>query len=142
MYRMACKRHPQSSLTTLFVVHMMESCEKKAKVKSYVLSTLQRRPNWLELPTELMKNILQRLDTVDIVTIVRLVCPLWWNICKDPLMWRTIHISDIELNNTMRFSFRCLEKICRCAIDLSCGHAEDISIDLFGTDDLSQIYVS
>ncbi|GAU42388.1 hypothetical protein TSUD_123840 [Trifolium subterraneum] len=107
---------------------MMESSEKCSNRKP-------RKPNWLELPTDLMKNILQRLDTVDIVTIARLVCPQWRNICKDPLMWRTIHISDIELND-MRFSFRCLEKICRCAIDLSCGHAEDIAIKLFGTDDL------
>ncbi|PNX79561.1 F-box/LRR protein, partial [Trifolium pratense] len=59
----------------------------------------------------------------------------WWKICKDPLMWRTIHINDINLND-MRFSFRCLEKICRCAIDLSCGHVEDIAIEFFGTDDL------
>ncbi|GAU50713.1 hypothetical protein TSUD_123650 [Trifolium subterraneum] len=118
---------------------MMESSEKKAKVKLYVLSILQRKPNWLELPTDLTKNILQRLDTVDLVTTARFVCTQWWKICKDPLMWRTIHMINIDLSDP-RFSFRLcsFEKICRCAIDLSCGHAEDIAIDYFGreTDDL------
>jgi len=61
----------------------------------------------------------------------RTICPLWWNICKDPLMWRTIHM-------TCRFDFSRLrmEKIFRCAIDLSCGHLEEIAVRGFGTDEL------
>ncbi|XP_050884995.1 putative F-box/LRR-repeat protein 23 [Lathyrus oleraceus] len=93
-----------------------------------------RKPNWLELPIDLTKNILQRLDTLDILISARNVCPLWWHICKDPLMWRTIHM--IGNFDNFCFDFRCLEKICRCAIDLSCGHLEDIAIGKFGTDDL------
>lgn len=90
------------------------------------------KPNWLELPIDLTKNILQRLDTVDLVTSARNVCPLWWNVCKDPLMWRTIHMTK----RVSPFDFRCLEKICRCAIDLSCGHLEEIAVDSFGPDEL------
>jgi hypothetical protein len=89
-------------------------------------------PNWLELPIELTKNILQRLDTVDIVTSARYVCPLWWNIYKDPLMWRTIRIRDLDHS----FKSNYFKKICRYAIDLSCGHVEDILIEYVGTDDL------
>ncbi|CAK8566636.1 unnamed protein product [Lathyrus sativus] len=85
------------------------------------------KPNWLELPLDLTKNILQRLDSVEIITSARNVCPMWWNICKDPFMWRSIDMSNIKL---VPFDFRCLDKICRC------GHLEDIAIESFGTDDL------
>ncbi|KAK2441828.1 putative F-box/LRR-repeat protein [Trifolium repens] len=74
-------------------------------------------PNWLELPRDITVNILQRLSTVDIVTSACLACPLWWNICKDPFMWRTIQII-IKLNNN---SHSGLLKICRYAIERSCG---------------------
>ncbi|GAU22408.1 hypothetical protein TSUD_122940 [Trifolium subterraneum] len=87
-------------------------------------------PNWLELPRDIMVNILQRLSTDDMVTRACLVCPLWWNICKDPLMWRTIQM--IKLHN----STSDLLKICRYAIERSCGHLENIDIQYFFTDDL------
>ncbi|PNX72873.1 F-box protein skip19 [Trifolium pratense] len=92
-----------------------------------------KKPNWLELPTDLMKNILQRLDTLDIVMSVRYVCALWWNIYKDPLMWSTIRMCDIDLEHIGMDS---LEKIARRAIDLSCGHMKEVYIDYFATDDL------
>ncbi|GAU22405.1 hypothetical protein TSUD_122910 [Trifolium subterraneum] len=87
-------------------------------------------PNWLELPKDITVNILQRLSTVDIVTRACLVCPLWWNICKDPFMWRTIQM--IKLHNSTGE----LLKICQYAIERSCGCLEDIDIKRFGTDDL------
>ncbi|XP_058752318.1 F-box protein SKIP19-like [Vicia villosa] len=105
----------------------MSSHVKKAKGKRI------KKPNWLELPIDLTKNILQRLDTVEIVTSARNVCPLWWNICKDPLMWRTIDMSSFHI---IRFNRSCLDQICRCAIDLSSSHLEGIAISAFGTDDL------
>ncbi|KEH34606.1 F-box protein SKIP19 [Medicago truncatula] len=73
-----------------------------------------RKPNWLELPIELTKNI------------------LWWNVCKDIQMRLAINMSNIS---PFPFDFRCLEKICRYAIDLGCDQVEDIDIELFGTDD-------
>ncbi|CAL5203196.1 unnamed protein product [Lathyrus oleraceus] len=105
----------------------MASSDKKSKGES------TRKPNWLELPIDLTKNILQRLDTLDILISARNVCPLWWHICKDPSMWRTIRIYNIEF---IPYDFCCLEKIVRCAVDLSCGHLEDIALELFCTDDL------
>ncbi|CAJ2643963.1 unnamed protein product [Trifolium pratense] len=90
-------------------------------------------PNWLELPREITANILQRLPTVQIVTSACLVCPQWWNICKDPLMWRTIHMAGFDY---FTCSFRELAKICQYAIERSCGHLIDIQIEYFGSDDI------
>ncbi|XP_057432138.1 F-box protein SKIP19 [Lotus japonicus] len=86
-------------------------------------------PNWLELPRELTTNILQRLGVVEIVTSACRVCSLWWDICKDPFMWRTIDM------NYYNYQIYKLENWCRYAIDRSCGHLEDISIKYFDTDD-------
>ncbi|KAJ1398190.1 Leucine-rich repeat domain superfamily [Sesbania bispinosa] len=89
-------------------------------------------PNWLELPRDVTANILQRLGAIEIVTSACHVCPLWWNICKDPFMWRTIHMSY----NIFRNSPYNLENVCRYAVDRSCGQLEDIHILYFGSDDL------
>ncbi|GAU22400.1 hypothetical protein TSUD_122860 [Trifolium subterraneum] len=59
-------------------------------------------PNWLELPTDITTNILQRLSTIDIVTSACQVCPLWWNICKDPLMWRTVDMTSCAGSHIQR----------------------------------------
>jgi len=96
-----------------------------------------RKPNWLELPKDITMNILQRLDTLEIVTSASVVCPRWWKICKDPLMWRTI---DMMTNISLSYSdfdyCSRLQKICSYAVDRSCGHLKDISIMRFGTNDL------
>ena len=124
IYKMYCNLLGIQSISFVLYCNNMASPIKKSKGES------TRKPNWIELPIDLTKNILQRLDTLDILISARNVCPLWWHISKDPLMWRTIHM--IGNFDNFCFDFRCLEKICRCAIDLSCGHLED----KFGTDDL------
>ncbi|MCI29699.1 F-box protein SKIP19, partial [Trifolium medium] len=96
-------------------------------------------PNWLEIPIDITRNILQRLDIINIVTSVCLVCPLWWNICKHPSMWRTIQMSN---NETSRYSDEDLVKICRYAVERSCGQLEYIEIVSFCTDDLLQYIAS
>ncbi|KAJ1440415.1 Leucine-rich repeat domain superfamily [Sesbania bispinosa] len=112
----------------------MASCSMLEKKEAEEVSTIIG-PNWLELPRDVTVNILQRLGTVDIVTSVCQVCPLWWKICKEknPLMWRTIHMISNRDNTASRYD---LVKICRYAIQQSCGHVEDISIENFGTNDL------
>ncbi|KAL5073582.1 hypothetical protein RYX36_012566 [Vicia faba] len=108
----------------------MANCSIPAKEAECESTT---KPNWLELPTDITTNILQRLGTTEIVTNACHVCPLWWNICKDPLMWHTIRIPF--LRNTP-YSHDDLEKICRFAVKRSCGRLEDIDIECFATDDL------
>jgi hypothetical protein len=110
----------------------MASCSNFPTNKSKHESTTTI-PNWLELPKDITSNILQRLDAVEILTSARNVCPYWWNICKDPLMWRTIQMTDIHM---LQYNSSTLSKICRYAVDQSCGRLEDIFIKYFGTDDL------
>lgn len=112
---------------------MMASLLRPAK-KSELRST--KGPNWLELPIDLTANILQRLDIVDRVTSACLVCPLWWNICKDPLMWRSIDMINYRRSPRWSYYFKDLEKICIYAVERSCGHLEDIHIEWFASDDL------
>jgi len=102
-------------------------------------------PNWLDLPRDLTANILQRLGAFEILTGACGVCAMWWNICKDPLMWRSIHIRGyVPLFD--RFIFgkfshygydeEEMVKICCNAIERSCHHLEDIDIEGFGNDDI------
>ncbi|RHN76014.1 putative F-box domain-containing protein [Medicago truncatula] len=65
---------------------MSSSPAKKHKFES------TKNPNWVELPKDITSNILQRLNTVEILTKTRYVCPYWWNICKDPFMWCEINM--------------------------------------------------
>ncbi|KEH34638.1 F-box/LRR protein [Medicago truncatula] len=110
----------------------MASCSftaKEAECKSTMV------PNWLELLREITANILQRLDTIEIVKSACQVCPLWWDICKDPLLWRTIHIR-IPCMSLIHFNYQDLTRICCYAVERSCGHLEDINIEYSVTDEL------
>ncbi|PNX84633.1 F-box protein skip19 [Trifolium pratense] len=97
-------------------------------------------PNWLELPRDITSNILQRLGTVEILKNARNVCPYWWNICKDPSMWRNIDMGTVDqyfepdIPGTPDHDR--LVKMCQYAVDLSSGHLEKIHIYRFGTDNL------
>ncbi|PNX83036.1 F-box protein skip19, partial [Trifolium pratense] len=105
------------------------------------MTTTTTTPNWLELPRDLTANILQRLGAVDILTNVRNVCPYWWNICKDPSIWREIHMGNFQFyfessNRVTPDLDDRLVKMCQYAVDLSSGHLEKIHIYRFGTDNL------
>ncbi|KAI5407345.1 hypothetical protein KIW84_053556, partial [Lathyrus oleraceus] len=128
----------------------MASCSiaaKEAEAESTML------PNWLDLPGDITRNILERLSTVEIVTSACLVCPLWWNICKDPLMWHTINMTNVRclfyknhFENPTTFSLLYNNhpedlKVCRYAVERSCGHLIDINIEYFANDDLLE-YIS
>ncbi|CAJ2640731.1 unnamed protein product [Trifolium pratense] len=93
-------------------------------------------PNCLELPIDITANILSRLDTIDIVKSVCLVCPLWWNFFKDPLKWHSIHMTNFTSLSSITFSE--LAKICCYAVERSRGHLLDIEIRSFGNDDVLQ----
>lgn len=119
---------------------MSFSCPtKKPKLES---TTARAKPNWLELPRDVTSNILQRLGAVEILTKARYVCPYWWNICKDPFMWRKIHMGRSHLYfqfaNRGTPDLNRLVNLCQYAVDLSSGHLEKIDIYGFGTDDLLQ----
>ncbi|XP_057457937.1 putative F-box/LRR-repeat protein 23 [Lotus japonicus] len=92
-------------------------------------------PNWLELPAELTAKILLKLGIIEILTSARLVCPLWWKICKDPLMWRTIDLTNCLWWDS-NYPHNELVNCCLKAIERSCGHLEDISIKYFGNNQI------
>jgi hypothetical protein len=48
-------------------------------------------------------------------------------------MWRTIQMTDIHM---LQYNSSTLSKICRYAVDQSCGRLEDIFIKYFARDDL------
>lgn len=113
---------------------MASSC-REAKKNEEGESTTE--PNWLALPKDLTQNILQRLSVFEIVTSACLVCPLWWNICKDPLMCRTIKLNEIiDMISMLKNLPYPKSPICRYAVKRSCGLPEDININDFGHDDL------
>ncbi|KAM1054201.1 hypothetical protein FF1_001616 [Malus domestica] len=42
-------------------------------------------------------DTLTRLTTFEILTSAQMVCKVWFNICKNPLMWRTIDMRGGDL---------------------------------------------
>ncbi|GMN38428.1 hypothetical protein TIFTF001_007669 [Ficus carica] len=84
--------------------------------------------NWEDLPWEVTASIFSRLMATEILMRVQFVCKPWFDICKDPLLWRRINVvNDREA---------AVGRLCRHAVDRSCGGLLDINIDYFGTDDL------
>jgi hypothetical protein len=50
--------------------------------------------NWLALPREVTASILMRLDAFEILTSAQMVCSPWHKLCKDPSMWRAVHMRN------------------------------------------------
>ncbi|XP_051136509.1 putative F-box/LRR-repeat protein 23 [Andrographis paniculata] len=100
---------------------------------SSLLSPPLSLPPWTELPDDVTINILQRLDVQEILEKAQRVCKTWWRACKDPSMWRVIHIESIVL---AFFDPHKLEMMCHEAVDRSQGQLIDITIVDFATNDL------
>ena len=84
----------------------------------------EERRNWLELPREMTASILSRLVAIDVLTTAQFVCKSWLEVLKDPLVWRRIEMykdGDLDLETD-------LDKMCRHAVDPSCGKLVDINI--------------
>ncbi|CAI9262590.1 unnamed protein product [Lactuca saligna] len=94
-----------------------------------VYSPMKKSPNWLVMPHDVMVDIIQRLPTLEIFNSARKVCRTWQRICKDPAMWKVIHMNT-------RYDGYDLEILTKHAVNLSCGELIDISIEYFGSNDL------
>lgn len=126
------------SIVTMMTSFCIESKDVESEIvyqkKLKAVETMfQTNPNWLQLPIDVKHNILDKLSVVDKITTASLACPLWWSICKEPTMWCTI-----DMNNPRHALNYDLVKICKYAIDRSCGKVEDIYIENFGNDELLQ----
>lgn len=91
--------------------------------------------NWLDLPSDVMGNILCRIGSCDILENAQKVCTIWRNICKDPAMWRVIYM---DYFNSWRSTHYQLQKMCKNAVDRSQGQLVDITIIGFVNEDLIQ----
>ncbi|KAK9706985.1 hypothetical protein RND81_07G165300 [Saponaria officinalis] len=96
--------------------------------------------NWLELPRDIILMILMKLQQVEIMDSVQFVCKPWYDLCKDPVMWRTIYFRDHErrcfrkpksvlpnVPNMMIYH----ENMVLNAIDRSSGGLIDLDIECF-----------
>ena len=85
--------------------------------------------NWLDLPQDVVLSIFQKLPTIDILILAPSVCTKWCKISKDRFLYRTIDLTGLGGN-------KYFEILCNRAIDYSCGHVIDISIEYFATNTL------
>ncbi|KAL4563531.1 hypothetical protein LXL04_027574 [Taraxacum kok-saghyz] len=97
------------------------------------LCAAKKSPNWLEMPHEVMSNILERLDDVEILNSASKVCTTWRRIGRDPAMWKVINMHKPAGARDDDYDLHALTKE---AVSLSCGELIDISLDGFGNDNL------
>ncbi|KAL3643695.1 hypothetical protein CASFOL_014510 [Castilleja foliolosa] len=95
-------------------------------------------PPWIELPTDVTANILQRLGAMEILESAEKVCLTWRAVCKIPAIWRVI---DMENSGDLIETAKYCEFMCRRAVDRSLGELIQINIEFFGTNDLL-LYIS
>ncbi|KAL7618612.1 hypothetical protein Lser_V15G00320 [Lactuca serriola] len=93
----------------------------------------EQKRNWLELPSDVMANILYRVGVHDILENAQKVCTTWRNICKDPAMWRVIYMENIYTDPNARSRLR---EMCKNAVDRSQGQLVDITMVNFTDDEL------
>ncbi|XP_023735444.1 putative F-box/LRR-repeat protein 23 [Lactuca sativa] len=91
--------------------------------------------NWVDVPYDVMANILHKVDAFDILENAQKVCTSWRKICKDPMMWRVI---DFSVNHARVDQLPPLREMCEHAVDRSQGQFVDITIVGFTDNELLQ----
>nr|XP_043629263.1 putative F-box protein At4g05475 [Erigeron canadensis] len=110
------------------------SSRRKGKNSNYVPKPKQvEQPtvNWLDLPSDVTANILSRIGVFDIIENAQKVCTTWYQICKEPAMWRAVSMDQSPL-------WTVCQKICKHVVNRSQGQMVDISIKDFCDRDLLQ----
>ncbi|XP_074269625.1 putative F-box/LRR-repeat protein 9 [Silene latifolia] len=101
-------------------------------------SYFKRSRKWLELPDDVTLSILMKLGSLQILESAQFVCTTWYNLCKEPSMWRTIHIHNFDkLKTNVMY-----EKMTFNAVDRSAGGLIDLVIEGFGSDVLCSYVAS
>lgn len=81
----------------------------------------------MELPYDVIANILYRVGVYDILENAQKVCTTWHKICKDPAMWRVINMEnnfkDVNINERSL-----MQEMCKHAVDRSQGQLIDITV--------------
>nr|GEV01113.1 putative F-box/LRR-repeat protein 23 [Tanacetum cinerariifolium] len=110
---------------------------------------MKQTRNWLDLPSDLMVNILSRVGAIEILWNVQIVCPEWHKICKDPRVWRVIYIHSYFYSGHRPYTWpSCLPssgssweatvEVCKQAVDRSEGQLVYISMVELCDDELLQ----
>ncbi|KAI3515667.1 hypothetical protein L1887_14568 [Cichorium endivia] len=107
-----------------------KSNRREAKQRSQVK---QQKRNWLDLPYDIMANILKRIGVFHILLDAQQVCTTWRNICMDPSMWRVINMDNFSVPDLWPET---LKEICKQAVYISQGQLVDITIGEFADDEL------
>ncbi|KVH67237.1 F-box domain, cyclin-like protein, partial [Cynara cardunculus var. scolymus] len=94
----------------------------------------QPRRNWLDLPSDVMSNILSRLDMLDILENAQKVCTTWRKICNDSSMWRVIC-----MDNRYKWYMHKDVAMYKNVVDRSQGQLIDITIPSFGDEILQYV---
>uniref|UniRef100_A0A803LAY3 F-box domain-containing protein n=1 Tax=Chenopodium quinoa TaxID=63459 RepID=A0A803LAY3_CHEQI len=91
-------------------------------------------PNWLDLPEEIWFIILSKVNTIDIIESVEIVCRLFRNICKQPSMYDVIDMTlpdeYIDDDNPDYVNSMTL-----FAVDRSSGNLVDIYLEILCDDE-------
>ncbi|KAL6127505.1 hypothetical protein ACLB2K_070870 [Fragaria x ananassa] len=98
-------------------------------------SNKTHQQDWIDLPEEITASILSRPEAIKILVTAVYVCTTWRRICMDLRKWLTIDMRDDSVYGESP-SWYPMDKLCRKAIDLSCGNLVDISAHNFCSDDL------
>nr|XP_043629262.1 F-box protein SKIP19-like [Erigeron canadensis] len=113
-----------------------KSSRRKGKKSNFVPKPKQvwqvKQPtrNWLDLPSDVMANILSRIGVFDILDNAQKVCTTWRRICKEPAMWRVVSMDSSYYPKGV------LQTICKHVVDRSQGQMVDICIKGFCDKDL------
>ncbi|KAL9227152.1 hypothetical protein vseg_002879 [Gypsophila vaccaria] len=94
--------------------------------------------NWLELPRDVTLTILLKLGVIEVLESAQFVCKMWYNLCKDPSMWRSIRIRNVDESELVVRH----EKMMYNAVDRSAGGLVDVDIEGFGSDELRSYVAS
>lgn len=96
--------------------------------------------NWFDLSVDLKSNILCRIDVRDVLENAQKVCTDWYKLCKNPSMWRVIHLD----NSSQNVDSARLLKMNKHAVDRSQGQLVDITFPKLKADETDEflLYVA
>lgn len=110
----------------------METLAMSSMKSSFPNSPMEEPQNWLELPRDVTLMILMKLESFEILESAQFVCKLWYNLCKDPSMWRSIVMQNMDEPELAGEH----QNMVRSGVDRSAGGLINISIEGFGSDEL------
>ncbi|KAI3799735.1 hypothetical protein L1987_35035 [Smallanthus sonchifolius] len=84
----------------------------------------QQERNWLDLPSDVMTYILNKVGVVDVLENAQKVCTAWHKVCKNPAMWKVINMNNLS-SSTAKIS---RADLCKHVVDRSQGLLVDVTL--------------